>query len=56
MSEFKDFKLDPSIQEVINKKGYLTPTPIQEKSIPLLTTILPIGIIGLFLYSRTARK
>ena len=27
-----------------------------EKSIPLLTTILPIGIIGLFLYSRTARK
>jgi ATP-dependent RNA helicase RhlE len=36
MSEFKDFKLDPSIQEVINKKGYLTPTPIQEKSIPLL--------------------
>lgn len=36
MSEFKDFKLDPSIQEVINKKGYLTPTPIQKKSIPLL--------------------
>mgnify|MGYP003628793628 FL=1 len=27
-----------------------------EKSIPLLTTILPIGLIGLFLYSRTARK
>ena len=26
------------------------------KSIPLLTTILPIGLIGLFLYSRTARK
>ena len=26
------------------------------KSIPLLTTILPIGVIGLFLYSRTARK
>ena len=36
MSEFKDFKLDPSIQEVIYKKGYLTPTPIQKKSIPLL--------------------
>ena len=27
-----------------------------EKSIPLLTTILPIALIGLLLYSRTARK
>jgi hypothetical protein len=26
------------------------------KSIPLLTTILPIALIGLLLYSRTARK
>ena len=36
MSEFKSFKLNPSVQEIINKKGYLAPTPNQEKAIPLL--------------------
>jgi ATP-dependent RNA helicase RhlE len=33
MTQFKDFDLLPSIIKALDKKGYTTPTPIQEKSI-----------------------
>lgn len=36
MSSFKSLNLLPSILEALNKKGYSTPTPIQEMSIPHL--------------------
>jgi len=31
---FKDFKLAPLVQKNIDDKGYISPTPIQDKSIP----------------------
>lgn len=34
MSEFKSLDLLPSIQKALREKGYTTPTPIQEQSIP----------------------
>jgi len=33
---FSDFLIEPQLKENIAKKGYLTPTPIQDKVIPLL--------------------
>lgn len=36
MSDFSSLKLLPQILEAIKKKGYTTPTPIQEQSIPHL--------------------
>jgi len=36
MSDFKSLDLLPSIQNALAKKGYTTPTPIQQKAIPLL--------------------
>jgi ATP-dependent RNA helicase RhlE len=36
MVQFKDFGLHPSIVEALTKKGYTTPNPIQEQSIPQL--------------------
>src|SRR5436853_373550 len=33
---FADFKIDSRIKENIGKKGYITPTPIQDKAIPLV--------------------
>jgi ATP-dependent RNA helicase RhlE len=32
--EFKDLKLIPALQDALSNKGYVTPTPIQEKAIP----------------------
>lgn len=34
MLNFKDLDLLPVIQDALQKKGYKTPTPIQEGSIP----------------------
>ncbi|MFT6070283.1 MAG: ATP-dependent RNA helicase RhlE [Bacteriovoracaceae bacterium] len=36
MSDFSSLKLLPQILEAVTKKGYTTPTPIQEQSIPHL--------------------
>lgn len=36
MTDFKEFKLIPTIVENLTNKGYSTPTPIQAKSIPSL--------------------
>jgi ATP-dependent RNA helicase RhlE len=36
MLKFKDFALNEKILAALDKKGYVTPTPIQEKSIPHL--------------------
>ena len=36
MSDFKALKLNPLILESIEAKGYTTPTPIQEKAIPIM--------------------
>jgi superfamily II DNA/RNA helicase len=33
---FKDFDLQPEILEVLEEAGYIEPTPIQEKAIPIL--------------------
>lgn len=35
-NKFTDFALDPRIQKNVAQKGYITPTPIQDQSIPLL--------------------
>lgn len=32
--QFTDFELDPKLKEAIAKRGYVTPTPIQDKAIP----------------------
>ncbi|MBP7057917.1 DEAD/DEAH box helicase [Candidatus Gracilibacteria bacterium] len=34
-NQFDDFKIDPRIKNNIKRKGYLTPTPIQDQTIPL---------------------
>src|SRR5271168_1549788 len=31
---FPDFKIDESLKKTITKKGYILPTPIQDRSIP----------------------
>ena len=36
MTQFKDLNLLPSIIKALDAKGYTTPTPIQDKSIPHL--------------------
>jgi superfamily II DNA/RNA helicase len=34
--KFADFALDAKLKEAIEKKGYITPTPIQDKTIPFI--------------------
>lgn len=33
--QFSDFKMDPRIKENVRRKGYISPTPIQDQSIPV---------------------
>ncbi len=34
--KFADFALDAKLKEAVEKKGYITPTPIQDKTIPFI--------------------
>ena len=34
--QFVDFGLDKALEEIVTKKGYTSPTPIQDKTIPLI--------------------
>ena len=47
MSKFSKLGLSKSVIEVLNKIGFENPTPIQEKSIPLLLANDPTDFIGL---------
>ena len=40
--DFSSFNLDPRIQEAIRAMGYVTPTPIQQKAIPLVLAGLDV--------------
>ena len=45
MTTFKELNLKPEIQKALIKSNYVTPTPIQEKSIPSL--LLGKDLIGI---------
>ena len=47
MNKFSKLGLSSSILEVLDQIGFETPTPVQEKSIPLLLTKNPTDFIGL---------
>ena len=47
MNKFTKLGLSDSIVEVLNQIGFENPTPVQEKSIPLLLTKNPTDFIGL---------
>lgn len=36
MATFKNFQFQPFIMEAIQDKGFMEPTPVQEKLIPLI--------------------
>ncbi|MBI1340216.1 DEAD/DEAH box helicase [bacterium] len=38
LTDFKNFNLNPALIEALSEAGYTTPTPIQEKAIPLVMT------------------
>lgn len=43
--KFQDFNIDPRIKDIISKKGYLLPTPIQDMAIPhILNGLDVVGI------------
>ena len=47
LTDFKTLGLSEPLLEVVSKLGFETPTPIQEKSIPLLLSKDPTDFIGL---------
>ncbi len=45
VNKFQDFKIDETLKQAIIKKGYIDPTPIQDKAIPhVLQNVDVIGI------------
>lgn len=47
MNNFEKLGLSQSITEVLDKMGFVDPTPVQQQSIPLLLTENPTDFIGL---------
>lgn len=47
MSSFSELGLSPEILQVLEKIGFTTPTPVQEKTIPILLSGEPTDFIGL---------
>ena len=47
MNNFEKLGLSQSITEVLDKMGFIDPTPVQQQSVPLLLTENPTDFIGL---------